>query len=363
MSTFSSLEVRKISEAEVEISAEVSAEHFTSYRPSAVKKLSQEVSIDGFRKGHIPEAVLVGKVGESVVLHEMAEAALSDVYPEILREKALKAIGAPKITLTKLAHGNPLGFKVEVTFLPEVALPDYREIAKKIASLPREPILVSDEETETILTDLRKNWGKTEARGARQETRDKRQGDEEKETEAPLPELTDAFAGKIGGFKTVAELRAKIAENLKEEKVARQKEKKRAALIDELLAKTPFPVPDMLVAAEKERMMAEVKGNITRMGVAPDENFLKLKKTEDEMKKEWGDTAQKKVRIQIILDEIGEKEKLVPEEKEVQAEAERIMKAFPGADRHRARSYVEGILGNEKVFEFFEEHGKSSTVE
>src|SRR3989344_261340 len=324
MSTFSNLEVRKISETEVEISAEVSAEQFASYRPSAVKKLSHEVSIDGFRKGHIPEAVLVGKVGESVVLHEMAEAALSDVYPEILREKALKAIGAPKITLTKLAHGNPLGFKAEVTLLPEVVLPNYKEIAKKIVAAPDEPILVTGEETENVLTDLRKNWGKTEAKDTRQETRDKRQGDEEKETETPLPELTDAFAGKIGGFKTVAELRAKIAENLKEEKIARQKEKK----------------------------MAEFKGNITRMGVAPDEYFLKLKKTEAEMKKEWTETAQKKVRIQIILDEIGGKENLVPEEKEVQAEAERIMKAFPGADLARARAYVEGILSNEKCSPF-----------
>ena len=361
MSTFSNLEVRKISETEVEISAEVSAEQFASYRPSAVKKLSHEVSIDGFRKGHIPEAVLVGKVGESVVLHEMAEAALSDVYPEILREKALKAIGAPKITLTKLAHWNPLGFKAEVTLLPEVVLPNYKEIAKKIVAAPDEPILVTGEETENVLTDLRKNWGKTEAKDTRQETRDKRQGDEEKETETPLPELTDAFAGKIGGFKTVAELRAKIAENLKEEKIARQKEKKRVTLIDELLAKTPFPVPEMLEEAEKERMMAEFKGNITRMGVAPDEYFLKLKKTEAEMKKEWTETAQKKVRIQIILDEIGGKENLVPEEKEVQAEAERIMKAFPGADLARARAYVEGILSNEKVFAFLEGQGGNKT--
>ena len=220
---------------------------------------------------------------------------------------------------------------------------------------------MTGEETENVLTDLRKNWGKTEAKDTRQETRDKRQGDEEKETETPLPELTDAFAGKIGGFKTVAELRAKIAENLKEEKIARQKEKKRVTLIDELLAKTPFPVPEMLEEAEKERMMAEFKGNITRMGVAPDEYFLKLKKTEAEMKKEWTETAQKKVRIQIILDEIGGKENLVPEEKEVQAEAERIMKAFPGADLARARAYVEGILSNEKVFAFLEGQGGNKT--
>jgi len=382
MSIAQNVEIKKLSDTEVEISAEIPAAAFDSYRSRAVRHLAEEVSIDGFRKGHIPEAVLLQKVGEGVVLHEMAEEALSSAYPEILREHNIRAIGAPQITITKLAMGNPLGFKAQTAVLPEVIVPDYKKIAKEVAGAHEEQVLVTDEEVEKIIADVRKNWAKKETSDKRQETRDegpayaeasvaRRQspwrrsaGKQELSDAAPaeLPELTDEFAQKLGGFKTVAELRAKIKENLKEEKIARQNEKKRVALVDGLLARTTLPVPEILVGAEKERMMAQFKGQIAEMGAKPEEYFNGLKKTEEEIKKEWTETATKKVRIQLILDEIARKENIVPEESAVTKETERLTKQYLDADPARARAYVEGLLLNEKVFEFLEgQRGENET--
>jgi len=369
MSTIQNVEIKKISDTEVEITTEIPAAVFDSYRSRAVRHLAEEVAVDGFRRGHAPESVLLQKVGEGAVLHEMAEEALSSAYPEILREHNIRAIGAPQITITKLAMGNPLGFRAKTAVLPEVVLPDYKKIAKETAGAHDEQILITDEEVEKAIADIRKNWTKKETRDEGQGTRDKRQEtrpndlsrsvgrarDKEKnEKEIELPELTDEFAQKLGNFKTVAELRAKIKENLKEEKTARQNEKMRVALIDGLLARTALPVPEILVAAEKERMMAQFKGQIAEMGAKPEEYFKGLKKTEEEIKKEWTETATKKVRIQLILDEIARKENIVPEESTVTKETERLTKQYPDADPSRARAYMEGILLNEAVFAFLE---------
>ncbi|MBI3019954.1 MAG: hypothetical protein HYY60_01350 [Parcubacteria group bacterium] len=366
-SIFANVEIKKLNDTEVEISAEIPAETFDSYRASAVKKLAEEVSIDGFRKGHIPETVLAQKVGEGAILHETAESALSDAYPKILREHAIRAIGAPEITLTKLARGNPLGFKVKTAVLPEVVLPDYKKIVREALAAADEIITVTDEEVEKAVTEIRKNWIKIETddkarhttygiqhtgTDSSPETAQNDKGDTIEKSE--LPELTDEFVKKLGNFQTVDEFRAKLKENLREEKELQQKEKKRVAVIDGLLAHTALPVPALLIDAEKERMMAQFKGQILEMGAKPEDYFARIKKTEEEVKKEWNETAKKKVQAQIILGEISRRENIVPDEKEIAEETKRLVERYSDVDPVRARTYIEEVLTNEKVFGFLE---------
>ena len=352
MSMFSSVEIKNLSGTEVEISAEIPTETFDSYRASAVKKLAGEVSIDGFRKGHIPETVLVQKVGEGAILHETAEAALADAYPEILREHAVRAIGAPEITLTKLARGNPLGFRIKTAVLPEVVLPDYKKVAHDALAAANDIIVVTDEEIEKAITRMLRIRSNDTNENATDESTKKRENYEKEENK--LPELTDEFVKKLGNFATVDEFRAKMKENLREEKELQQKEKRRVALIDGLLARTALPVPALLIDAEKERMMAQFKGQITQMGAKPEDYFAKIKKTEEEVKKEWNERGKKKVQVQIILDEIARKENIVPDEKEVAEETKRFVERYSDADPVRAKAYIEGVLSNEAVFEFLE---------
>lgn len=356
---FSNVEIKKLGDTEVEISAEIPAETFDSYRASAVRHLAEEVSIDGFRKGRVPESVLVQKVGEGAILHETAEAALRDVYPEILREHAVRAIGAPEITLTKLARGNQLGFRVKTAVMPEVVLPDYKKIARDALAAADEIISVTDEEVEKVVTELRKNLAihnaNTEVTDEITKERENTKKIEAKE--ALVPELTDEFVKKLGNFATVDDFRAMIKENLREEKGLQQKEKKRVAVIDGLLTHAAFSVPALLIDAEKERMLAQFKGQIAQMGAKPEEYFARIKKTEEEVKKEWSETAKKKVRTQIILDEIALKESLSLDEKAVAEETERLMERYKDADPARTKAYIayiEGILTNEAVFTFLE---------
>src|SRR3989339_468748 len=132
------IEIKLLPNSEVEIIGEISAEIFMSGWSNAIKEFSEKVEMDGFRKGKIPEDILIKNIGRGAVLEKMAVIALEKEYPKIINEHKIRAIGRPEITLTKLAENNPLGFKVTTSVLPEITLPDYKGIAKKIMAKKEE---------------------------------------------------------------------------------------------------------------------------------------------------------------------------------------------------------------------------------
>ena len=104
------IKIKTLPNSEAEIEVEILADQFESFYKKVIVKLGNEIEIPGFRKGHIPEKVLIDKVGEDAILHEMAQEAISDFYPRIILENNIEAIGSPDITITKLARGNPQRF-------------------------------------------------------------------------------------------------------------------------------------------------------------------------------------------------------------------------------------------------------------
>ena len=218
--------VSEKNDTEVEISGEIPAEDFKKERETVLKSLSLSLPVDGFRKGHVPEHVVVSKVGEDKILHEMAERALAAAYPKIISENKIDAIGRPEIAITKMALGSPLGFRIKQAVMPKIELPDYKKIVSEV--IPplggfTSKLEVTDKEIDAVITNLRNSRKKSP----------------KDETEI-APILDDAFAQSIGNFKSVAELKDKIRENLTHEKEARAKGKRRQEIIDSILEKTPL---------------------------------------------------------------------------------------------------------------------------
>ena len=69
-------EIKLLPNSEVEIIGEISAEIFMSGRNLAIKEFSEKVGINGFRKGKIPEDIMIKNLGMTVVLEKMAVIAL-----------------------------------------------------------------------------------------------------------------------------------------------------------------------------------------------------------------------------------------------------------------------------------------------
>ncbi|HEY4487103.1 MAG TPA: trigger factor [Candidatus Paceibacterota bacterium] len=349
-------QVKELEGSQIEITAEIPAEIFEKHRARAVKELSRAVEIPGFRKGSAPESVLVNKVGEGAILQEMAEHAISEFYLNVLKEENIDAIGRPAITITKIARGNPLGVKIVTAVFPKSELPDYKKIAERINSKKREISEVADKDVEDTVLEIRKNWHR-----ATKSAEASKKGEGKTEEEG-LPELTDDSVRQFGDFKTVLDFKVKIRENLQEERKTKDHEKKRIEIIEEILAGTKVQLPEVLVENEKGKIIAQLKANISGMGLKAEDYFKHIQKTEEDMKKELQGDAEKRVKMQIVLNKIAEAERVEVPPDEVELEAKRVLEYHKGADPDRARDYVEGLLSNERVFKFLEEYSGKKEV-
>src|SRR3989344_5652763 len=151
---------KKLPKSEIEIEGELESDLFENYFTKALKKLGENLELDGFRKGKIPESVLLSNIPEIHILEEMANLALSEHYPKIVESEKLDVISRPEISITKLARKNPLGFKIKTVVLPEIKLPDYKNIAKKIISSitdAEKDTTVTEQNLESTIMDIRKS--------------------------------------------------------------------------------------------------------------------------------------------------------------------------------------------------------------
>lgn len=82
--SFDSVTIKPLEKSRVEIVGSVPASLWEKNRDEALKFINNSVTIDGFRKGMVPENILIGKVGEKAILEEMAEMAMSKAYVDII---------------------------------------------------------------------------------------------------------------------------------------------------------------------------------------------------------------------------------------------------------------------------------------
>lgn len=336
---YTALEIKNLDNSEIEIKAQIPEEIVLKYKDRAVKKLGKNIKIDGFRGGHIPENILLGKIGDQVILEEQVQMALADIYPTIVTDEKINVIGRPEVTITKLAPNNPIEFKIRTTLMPEFTLPDYKKMAGKVL-LTKDAGNVSDKELDEMLEQIKKGIAGRPPVG----------GKEEKPVE-----LTDDFVKTLGDFKDLADFKIKIKENLSKEKEVKAKEKRRAEIIENIIGESKIDIPKILVESELDKMLAQFKDDVARMNIKFEEYLEKIKKTQEELRKEWKNDAEKRAKLQLILNKIAITEKIKIPEKDIKRETDHILEHYKEAKPENVRIYIESVLTNEKVFQLLEE--------
>jgi trigger factor len=114
-------------------------------------------------------------------------------------------------------------------------------------------------------------------------------------------------------------------------------------------------MPKALIENEIIKMEAQFTDDITKMGLKLEDYLKHIKKTIEELKKEWTPDAEKRAKLQIILQKIAIEEKLKADKEEIEKETAKLIEYYKGADPERARAYVESQLINDKVWKFLEE--------
>ncbi len=349
--SYSSAEIKKLEKAQIEINGSISAEILDTFRAQALKHINNSITMDGFRKGNVPENILVAKVGDMAILEEMAELALSKAYLDIIIDNKLDAIGKPTIGVTKLAKDNPLEFKITTAIIPEIKLPEYKKIAQtEIKKSDPAELNVTEKDIEDSIFRIRKSHASHEGHDHKKMTPE----EHEKAIEASMPELTDAFVKTLGDFSDVPDFKNKLSDMIAENKRDQSHEKSRIRIADAIAEKTKVELPEIMIESELNRTKAQFEADIQRMGVKLDDYLKHAKKSLEDLQKEWRPHSEKKAKLQLILNEIAKVEKITPTREEVEEEVNHIVEHYKDADREQASIYAETVLTNEKVFQFLE---------
>jgi trigger factor len=170
-----------------------------------------------------------------------------------------------------------------------------------------------------------------------------------------IPELSDEFAKSLGNFDSLNQLKQNIKEGLIQEKELREKERIRMELIEKVAQNSKMDIPEALINIELDKMVNELRGSVENIDLGFDKYLQGIKKTVDDLKKEWRSQAEKRVRISLVLREIAKKEKIEISDKEV---VERIDEAEKNIDNSALKEYTKGVIRNEKVFQLLEREAK-----
>lgn len=140
-----------------------------------------------------------------------------------------------------------------------------------------------------------------------------------KVNELAKPKLDDAFAGTVGPFKTLADLKADIKKQLAAE---RQNENQRAfdnELLEKIAEKSDVPVPESLIEEEADRIEEEEKRNVVYRGQTWQEHLDAEGVTAEEHKAKQRPAAELRIKAGLVLGEIADRENITvtPEELEI----------------------------------------------
>jgi trigger factor len=331
------------------------------------KELGKQVRVPGFRPGKVPNRVLDQRIGRPVVLEQVVQHAIPEVYSEVVRENQVRVLGQPDIEVTRLDDNDTLAFTAEVDVAPQLELPPLEDLAVTV-----DDVEVTDAEIDEQISVMRERFGMLTAvdrpagdgdfvsidleaelngeaiedgsttgmsyevgSGQLMEGLDDAvrglSADESKTFSTALlsgpnagesaevtvtvrsvkakelPELDDEFASTASEFDTLAELRDDVRTRLARTKVLQQGAQARDKLVEHLLEVIEVPMPANLVEREIEWRNRAFEQELQQAGMDWDA-FLQMSGSEN---REAYDAEQRKnveeaVRTQFILDAIAD---------------------------------------------------------
>lgn len=183
-----------------------------------------------------------------------------------------------------------------------------------------------------------------------------------------LPPLDDAFARQVGQFEKLDDLRQQIEANMHEEKTTKEQQRWEMAIIEEVVKKSSFEeIPDIVVESELHKMLHELEHEheVTGQGMKFDDYLSSIKKSREDLQKEFRPRAIKRIQTALVLRAIADAEHLTVPEHEITREIENQKKKYHDnaevmkqVNTEEYRDYLKNVMRSRKVFEWLEKNAK-----
>ena len=145
------IKINSLQKSKKEIIASLNQKDLLPFKEEALKELNKDLQINGYRLGKAPLSIAENHLPSLKVYEKMASLAIEQIYPKIIKEKKIQAIGYPSINITKIIPDQEVEFKAEVSVIPHIEMPDYQEIIKKIPKTKKETLVIEEKEIEQAL--------------------------------------------------------------------------------------------------------------------------------------------------------------------------------------------------------------------
>jgi len=142
-----------------------------------------------------------------------------------------------------------------------------------------------------------------------------------------LPELNDGFAKQVSDLETMEALRERIRENLEAIGKAMAEDDVRTQLVRQVTEGATLDVPEALVGREVDRRMEEIEGELERRGMTLRRHLETRQMSFEDWRADIEAEARAAARRALVLDEIGEREKIEVTDEEVHEEMHRRAEA------------------------------------
>ncbi len=384
--------LKQLDPTQVELEIPISSEEFDKAQDAAFRKLVRNAKIPGFRPGKVPRKIFENTYGTSAILDRALEDLVPEKYAEAVKEHELEPLARPEMELLPDEEGQPMRFKAVVTVRPPIepasydgieiedvaetasdedlerALETMRKDAATLVPVDR-PVQLGD----TALIDYE---GKIDgvpfdngaATGQQVEVAEDRfipgfaagivgmKAGETKDIdatfpdpygapelagkaavftitvhevkEAELPVLDDEFAKRVSQHQTLDELKTELRSRL--DGVAGQKARRAlsTALLEKLVAANDFPLPKVLVESELDGLVEESKQYIGRSGIPWDAYLQNIEKTDETIREDFREEAERRVKTTLLIEEIAKREKIEATPDDVEAELAALSRQY-----------------------------------
>ena len=367
--------------SQVVLSVEVPVDQVSKSIEQAYSRLAPRVRIAGFRPGKAPRPMIERQIGWSALRQEALDQLLPTAYNAALDEAGLDPIDVPKVEVEQFDRDAPFRFKATVSIKPEVTLKDYKDIrvpkpqtevtdtevneaierlrlrfaelheverpvqkgdflTADLHMLKGGATLVGESQTdaqmevdpERLLTGLAEGlYG--QVKGDTRDIRITLPQDYPKADlagsnvvfrvtvksikERTMPPLDDELAKLIGRGQDLAELRQEVRDDLQEAAARADQQRFENDVLKALGDRVDVEIPEALIDREVNRNVRELELRLQEQGIRFDRYLQYTNSNVDVVRSERRPQALQKVRLELALETVAEREGLTVSDVEV----------------------------------------------
>lgn len=399
-----SVQVEKLENNMAKLTIEVAAEEFVAATTKAYHKNKNQISVQGFRKGKAPQAIIEKLYGASIFYEDAANDLIPGAYEAAAKESGLDITSYPNIDVVQVEKGKPFIFTAEVALRPEVELGEYKgvEIEKVSAEVTEEDVAAEIKKVQeqnsrevtvdrpakngdTVMIDYEGSvngelfdGGSAEGYGLVLGSNSFIPGFEDQlvgasagsdvDVHVTFPEayhaedlagkealfkvkvhevkakeypiVDDEFAQDVSDFDTLDEYKEDLKKSLAEKKAQEAKAEKQQKVMDVVVGNAKMDIPEAMVRKSTDDMMNQYAQELGAQGLSMDVYFKYTGMTPQQLAEQLKPQALANIKNRLVLDAIVAAENIEITDEEIEAEIQRLAESW-SLEADKVREYMD----------------------